>query len=103
MGVTCDLIINVGPALAIANSTTDFGAFTGTNPGKVVTFSVSLDTSVKLYIRTNGVNSVLNNDTALTANAWYTFSIIVRSGSSYTFRTSAACTVNDMVGVASLE
>lgn len=94
----------VAPATAIAGSTTDF--FTAVTPAggaRVLSFSVSLDTGVKLYARLNGVNCVLNSDTALTANALYTFTIIVSGADTITFRASAACGVNYMVGVVSLE
>ncbi len=103
MGQTCDLIINITPATVIADGTTDFGGFTGPTPGKLITFTISLSASVKLYVRSGAVNSVFNADVALAANAVYTFTFIARPATSYTFRLSAAATVNDMVGVSSLE
>jgi hypothetical protein len=102
----CNLLFRVTPATAIANNTTDFFtalSLPSSTGSRIVTVSVALDTAVKLYARLNATNQVLNNDTALTANALYTFSFIMSGSDTLTFRVSAACAVNYMVGVTSLE
>lgn len=104
MGQTCDTFQRLDTATAIANSTTDFfTALAPPLPGRVLTVSVSLDTAVKLYVRINGVNNVLNGDVALVANAMYTFSMITDPKYTYTFRSSAACGVNFFAAVLSME
>jgi hypothetical protein len=102
----CNLLFKVPAATAIASNAVDFFAALALQSGtgsRIVSFSVSLDTSVKLYARISGVNLVMNNDVALTANALYTFSFILNGADTITFRASAACAVNYCVGITNIE
>ena len=105
MGQVCDTVFRLSPGATIAGSTTDFfTAITLTQSvPKVITFTVSLDTATKLFLRENSVNMPFNNDTNLTANALYTFSFVAYPDVAYTFRAGAACTIQHFIGIQSLE
>lgn len=104
MGSECTLFARVTPGGSIAGSSTDFFTVKSTGTGsRIVTISVSLSGGVKLYARLNGTNCVMNSDTALTADALYTFSLVVSGSDTLTFRASAACTCNYFVAITSIE
>lgn len=104
MAQECDLVFAATAAQAIAGNTTDFMTTYSTLKGsRVITLSVALTAGVKLYARLNGVNCVMNADTALTADALYTFSFIVSGNTTINFRASGACAITYMVVTSGLE
>lgn len=87
---------NAGTVVSFDGSVTSFMMPNAGGP-QVVNLSVSLASSVKLYVTVNSVNMPLDNDTALVANAIRTFSFIAVPNIAFSFTLGGASVINYFV------
>jgi len=87
---------NAGTTVTFDGTVTSFTLPNGGGPN-VVNLTVSLATSVKLYVTVNSVNMPLNVDTALVAGALYTFSFIAVPNLEFSFTLAGASVINYFV------
>lgn len=63
----------------------------------VVSITTVVSTAAKLLLRINSTNFTFNTDTALTADALYTFSFIGHPNDTFSFRFDTNCTIRYFV------